>query len=64
MTIKLVTKNELNIKDPQHSTMMGTYSTLACRREVVQDAIDLCITQAPLNNRNFSLRLDCYERDF
>jgi hypothetical protein len=41
--------------------MMGTYYTLACRREVVQDAIDLCITQAPLNNRNFSLGLDCYE---
>ena len=40
---------------------MGTYYTLACRREVVQDAIDLCITQAPLNNRNFSLGLDCYE---
>jgi H+-transporting ATPase len=48
-----LTKNELTIKDPKilpgwELKDIYLYATLACRREA-------------LNNKNFSLRLDCYE---
>jgi hypothetical protein len=40
---------------------MRTKDALVFKRQEGQDASDIFITQAPLNNRNFSLRLDCYE---
>jgi len=61
-----LTKNELTVKDPRilpgwDLKDIYLYASLACRREEGQDAIDLCVTQSALNNKNFSLRLDCYE---